>query len=119
MQRLSGFICVFLPSKDDRQCAGISTGFLSGFSIAVVIHSFDCSLQEINPKGWCAVRTLHIAIALLIQSLDRSLQEINPKGWCAVRTLHIAIALLNQSVESHPTNALQMHKVELSESEES
>ena len=68
MQRLSGFICVFLPSKDDRQCAGISTGSLShgiaqerngvfkkkGISIALAIHSLDRSLQEINPKGWCA-----------------------------------------------------------------
>ena len=98
MQRLSGFICVFLPSKDDRQCAGISTGFLShgiaqerngvfkkkGISIALVIHSLDRSLFS----RLIAIRSLEgISIALAIHSLDRSLQEINPKGWCAVRTL--------------------------------
>ena len=27
----------------------------------------------INPKGWCAVRTLHIAIAVIIHSFDRTL----------------------------------------------
>ena len=65
----------------------------AGISIAVIIHSFDRTLEEINPKGWCAVRTLHIAIALAIRSLhtrgrisialvihsfDRTLEEINP-----------------------------------------
>ena len=90
----------------------------AGISIAVIIHSFDRTLEEINPIGWCAVRTLHIAIALAIRSVDRTLhtrgrisialvihsfdrtlEEINPIGWCAVRTLHIAIALAIHSLD--------------------
>ena len=38
-----------------------------GFTIALFAQLI---LQEINPKGWCAVRTLHIAIAFVIHSVD-------------------------------------------------
>ncbi len=61
---------------------GILSRSLSIPLIAVAIRSVDRTLQEINPKGWCAVRTLHIAIALAIHSLEG-----------------ISIALLNQSVD--------------------
>ena len=38
------------------------------------------------PYIMCSV---HIAIAVIIHSFDRTVQEINPKGWCAVRTLQL------------------------------
>ena len=56
-------------------------------------------LQEINPKGWCAVPTLHDRYKTIATRLSPSLstrlilQEINPKGWWAVPTLHIATRL--------------------------
>ena len=31
-------------------------------------------------KGWCAVRTLHIAIAVIIHSFDRTIQRGGSKG---------------------------------------
>ena len=78
--------------------------YRTGFSIAVIIHSFDCTvhiaiaviIHSFDRTGFLSHsllsrlivihsfdRTLHIAIAVIIHSFDRSLQEINPKGWCA------------------------------------
>ena len=36
----------------------------------------------IDPKGWCAVRTLHIAIAVIIHSFDRTRKRLGdqPSG---------------------------------------
>ena len=49
--------------KAGAQCAPYKT------IASLVIHSFDRTLQEINPKGWCAVRTLQDLIAVIIHSL--------------------------------------------------
>ena len=73
------------PTKAGAQCAPYI------HTIAFVIHSVDRS-RTLQTRG-------RISIALAIHSLDRTLEEINPKGWCAVRTLHIAIALAIHSLD--------------------
>ena len=63
----------------------------------------------IDPKGWCAVRTLHIAIAVIIHSFDRTGLVINKeKGRCKEKGWGISIALLIQSLDrsAHPTRTI-------------
>ena len=57
----------------------------------IAIRSVNRTLQEINPKGWCAVRTLHIAIALVIHSLDRSL---------FIRLIAVAIRSVDRTLQT-------------------